>query len=135
MRRVSQLRTTAAVALALEFLLPWAETGHRARSGYNLAGVLHQSGLITQWFASGIIVSVFLLPLLAGLTIAADIAQLPRVAAMSLSCAVAITLICAAAILLTGLGNQIGPRLAGASCVAIVAVSLVVVARSRTAAE
>jgi hypothetical protein len=110
------LRCAAAVAFAAEFALPWAVTGHRVRSGYNLAGVLHDTRLVPNRFVGVIVLFVLAMPVLAAVTIAAELLGAPRAATTSLLLTATLVGVCAFAIGLT----RTGPRVAVATIVAVV---------------
>ena len=93
---------------AAEFMLPWATTGHRVRSGYNLAGVLQQTRLVPNGFVSVVVVCVLLMPVLAAVTIAADLVDARRAATVTLVAQAALVAACAVAI---GF-DRMGPRVA-----------------------
>jgi hypothetical protein len=112
-------RGAVAAAYAIEFALPWARTGHRIRSGYNLAGVLHQTRIVPNRFVGVVVFCVLVLPVFAALTLAAELAGSKRVAAITLLATTALVAVCVVALRLT----QTGPRVAAATVVLALALS------------
>jgi hypothetical protein len=118
------MRGVAAAAYAAEFALPWAATGHRVRSGYNLAGVLHQTRIVPNRYVGAVVFCVLAMPVLAALTIALELVGAARVAIVSLVVTSVLVAACAFAV---GFA-RVGPRVALGT---VVAVAVLLVVRPR----
>jgi hypothetical protein len=121
LRLLKHWRCGSAAAYAVAFALPWAKTGNRVRSGYNLAGVIRQAQLVPNRLVGIVILCVLVMPLLAAATVAADLTRAARTATWSL---VGTTVVVAFCVVAVGLSES-GPRLAAA---AVAAAALGVVA-------
>lgn len=115
MQVLAHWRGLAAAAYAAEFWLPWAQTGHRVRSGYNLAGVLHQTNIVPNRFVGAVVFCVLVMPALAALTVAADIARGKHLATIALVFTTLLVSACVVALRL----SQLGPRVAAMTVVVV----------------
>jgi hypothetical protein len=118
-RILKHWRCAAAAALAAEFALPWARTGHRERSLYNLAGVLHDTRIVPNRLIGVVVFCVLVMPVLAAITIAADLADVRRLASGTLLATATLVAVVVAAVRFA----QPGPRVAAATVVLVVALS------------
>ena len=119
MRILKHWRSVAAAALAAEFALPWARTGHRERSLYNLAGVLHDTRIVPNRLVGVVVFCVLIMPVVAAVTIAADLADVRRLASATLLATTTLVIICVGAVRFA----QNGPRVAAATAALVVALS------------
>lgn len=119
MQVLKHWRCVAAAAFAAEFLLPWARTGHRERSLYNLAGVLHDTRIVPNRLVGVVVFCVLIMPVLAAITIAADLADARRLASATLLATTTLVIVCVVAVRF----GENGPRVAGATAVLVVALS------------
>jgi hypothetical protein len=119
-RNLKHWRGVVASLYAAEFLLPWVATGHRIRSAYNLAGVLHDTRIVPNRFVDAVVFCVLVMPVFAAITVAADVVGARRVAITTLLATSALVAACVVALRFT----QLGPRLAAATVVLALGLSL-----------
>ena len=133
MRRAPDVAcTVASLAVAGASALPWSQFGAVRRSGYGLATIARQAGLLNGWAQQAVAVAWFTLPLLAALCLAAAVGGVRlAAAAMALLCA-ALGSVCVAAVLLSPIDHEVGVWVGLAAAVSALAAAGWAFSRARS---
>ena len=97
-----------AIAVAAA-VLPWHRSGQVRRTGFELARAADRAGLVTETWQQALLVTAFLLPLLAAVAFLAAVAGRSRWVGAASCASAAVGLASAGVVLRLSGGRQVGP--------------------------